>query len=309
MAVQTTSQRGRDFLRAHEGQVLTCYLDPIGIPTIGTGFTTRSAAVRGALAKRGIAKLVAGKTKITAAQSDEILLEVLAAEFEPAVAKNTPETRKQNQFDAAVSFVFNLGVGSVGWQWFKLWRSGQMSAAAKQLAGNYNTAGGKTLPGLVRRRKEEAHLFEYGVYTGLGEGVPRQASNTKTVAPDPVVEEAQSILSAKGFDPGAVDGWMGAKTKAAVIAYQKNHPHLVADGVIGPATLAQLRRDGAATKAALLDGSSSFAASSFVAWLSGLPWVWVGLGVAALVLFYITYRKRDVLMRRINSMLHREVVT
>ena len=81
MTITTTSPRGRAFLRGHVGNPLTCYLDPVGIPTIGQGFTMRSSAVRSALAKRGIAKLVPGKTRITSQQSDDILLEVLAAEI------------------------------------------------------------------------------------------------------------------------------------------------------------------------------------------------------------------------------------
>ena len=32
-----TSSKGRAFIRAHEGNPLTCYLDPIGVPTIGPG--------------------------------------------------------------------------------------------------------------------------------------------------------------------------------------------------------------------------------------------------------------------------------
>jgi len=41
MAITTTSQRGRAFLRGHEGNPLTCYLDSVGVPTIGQGFTMR----------------------------------------------------------------------------------------------------------------------------------------------------------------------------------------------------------------------------------------------------------------------------
>lgn len=46
--ITTTSERGRAFLRAHEGTVLTCYLDSGGVPTICEGFTLRSRAVRAA---------------------------------------------------------------------------------------------------------------------------------------------------------------------------------------------------------------------------------------------------------------------
>lgn len=306
-AITSTSPKGRTFIRGHEGNPLTCYLDPVGIPTIGTGYTMRSAAVRRALAKIGITKLVPGKTKITSAQSDAIFIEVLADEFEPAVVKKSPADRQQHELDAGVSAVFNLGVGAMDWQWAKLWRKGEKAQAADYLGTHYNTAAGKKLPGLVRRRKEEAILFKLGVYTGVGEGVPRTVIETAPARPDPVVKEAQAILSAKGFNPGAIDGWMGEKTAAAVKAYQSVHPHLVADGVIGSATLAQLRRDAVATKEAVQEGAGSLIGSGTAAWAMGLPWGWIAAFVTFIVLGIFVYRKRDVIARRINTLLGREV--
>lgn len=306
-AITSTSPKGRTFIRGHEGNPLTCYLDPVGIPTIGTGYTMRSAAVRRALAKIGITKLVPGKTKITAVQSDAIFVEVLAEEFEPAVVKKSPSDRLQHELDAGVSVVFNLGVGAMDWQWAKLWRKGDKGQAADYLGTHYNTAGGKKLPGLVRRRKEEAVLFKLGIYTGAGEGVPRTATETAPALPDPVVKEAQTILSAKGFNPGAIDGWMGEKTAAAVKAYQSFHPHLVADGVIGSATLAQLRRDAVATKEVVQEGAGSLIGSGTAAWAMGLPWGWAAAVVTIIVLGIFVYRKRDVIARRINTLLGREV--
>lgn len=300
--ITTTSPAGRAFLRGHEGNPLTAYLDPVNVPTIGTGFTMRSKAVRAALAKRGITKLAPGKTKITAAQSDEILAEVLAEEFEPAVVAKSPANRTQYQMDAATSVVFNLGTGAMVWKWADLWRAGRPKDAAEHLANNYNTANGKRLPGLVRRRKEEAHLFRTGEYKGVGAGAPRTATDVAPKKPDPVVKEAQELLTARGFNPGAIDGWMGEKTKAAVIAYQKAHPHLVADGIIGPATLAQLRRDAKAAKDAATKGGGSIVSAGGLSWLAGLPWGWIVAGVAIAALAYFAWRYRDVIARRWNSL-------
>ncbi|MDI7923417.1 glycoside hydrolase family protein [Ferirhizobium litorale] len=311
MTITTTSPRGRAFVRSHEGNPLTCYLDPVGIPTIGTGFTMRSAAVRKELARLGITKLVPGKTKITAEQSDAIFAAVLASEFEPAVVRKSPDTRKQHQLDAAVSATYNLGVGAMDWEWAKLWRAGKPREAAAYLGSHYNTAGGKRLAGLVRRRKEEADLFRTGSYAGVAvtmpEGVPRAAEPAPPSRSDPVVKEAQSILSAKGFNPGAIDGWMGEKTAAAIKEYQKAHPHLVADGILGPATLSQLRRDSVAVKEAVTKGVSSAAGSGALAFASGLPWGWIAVGVAVAVVIYVAYRNRDVIARRWNTMRGKEV--
>ncbi len=192
-------------MRLHEGNPLTAYLDPVGVPTIGTGFTMRSDSVRRELAKIGITKLVPGKTKITAAQSDAILDAVLAAEYVPAVVAGSPADRKQHELDAATSVTFNLGVGAMNWTWADYWRRGQIKKAAAHLAANYNTAKGKKLPGLVRRRKEEALLFEKGIYTGVASAT-KEATAEPPAQPDPVVKEAQELLTAAGLNPGAVDG-------------------------------------------------------------------------------------------------------
>lgn len=306
--ITTTSERGRAFLRAHEGNPLTAYFDPVRVPTIGTGFTMRSRACREALAKIGITKLVPGKTKITAAQSDAILAYALANEFEPSVVRGSPDDRKQHQMDAGSSVVFNLGTGAMKWKWAELWRSGDVVGAARHLANNYNTAGGKRLSGLVRRRKEEAALFATGKYTGIGDGVPRVETPVAPKRPDPVVKEAQELLTARGFNPGAIDGWMGAKTKEAVIAYQNAHPHLVNDGIIGPATIAQLRRDAQAAKDAVTKGGGSVVSTGVAAAAAGLPWAWIAGGVALVVVGYFAWRYRDVIARRWNTMRGKTVV-
>lgn len=306
MPITKISTQGRAFVRLHEGNPLTCYLDPVGIPTIGTGFTMGSDSVRRELAKIGITKLVPGKTKITAAQSDVILDAVLVAEYVPAVVAGSPNDRKQHELDAAASVTFNLGVGAMNWTWAELWRKGQIKKAAAHLASNYNTAKGKKLPGLARRRKEEALLFEKGIYTGVG--VTKDVTAAPPVLPDPVVKEAQELLTTAGLNPGAIDGWMGEKTKAAVIAYQKAHPHLIADGIIGPATIAQLRRDAGAAKDVVTKGASSAAGSGLLAFTAGLPWGWIAAGVLVVVVGYVAYRNRDVIARRWNSWRRKEVV-
>ncbi len=305
MTITTTSPRGRAFMRGHEGNPLTCYLDPVGVPTIGTGFTMRSAAVRRELGRLGITKLVPGKTKITAEQSDAIFAAVLADEFEPAVVASSPANRKQHQMDAAVSAIYNLGTGAMRWTWADLWRAGDIKAAAAYLRSHYNTADGKKLPGLASRRKEEADLFLNGRYaTG---GAVKESTPKPPRKPDAVVKEAQEILTSKGFNPGAIDGWMGEKTRGAIIAYQKAHPHLEADGILGPATLSQLRRDAKALREGATKGVGSAIGSGALAFIAGLPWGWIAVGALLLALGCVAYRYRDVIARRWNTWRGKEV--
>jgi lysozyme len=304
-----TSAKGRAFIALHEGNPLTCYLDPVGVPTIGPGLTNKSAVVT-----RMLGKLTPGKTKITSEQGDRVFAAVLEEEVDPVVTKGMPGA-KQHEFDAGASGSYNLGaVRFMGWEWAKLWRAGKKREAAAYLATHYNTAAGKPFPGLVRRRKEEAILLEKGIYTGIGvttvdkpEGMARTASPEKT-APDPVVKEAQEILAEKGFDPGKVDGWMGPKTEAAIRAYQRMHPHLVVDGKLGMATLSQLRRDAQAVGQVLKDAATkalpSATAAGGAAFYTGLPWE-VIVPVALVVLFalvaFFAWRYRDVIARRLNT--------
>lgn len=294
-----TSLKGRAFLRAHEGDVLTAYLDPVGVPTIGVGFTNKSR-----IATQMLGKIVPGKTKITREQSDRILREMLDKEYEPLV--DMPGA-KQHEFDAGVSVVWNLGGRAMDWQWAKLWRSGRKKEAAAYLSSHYNTAKGKKLPGLVRRRREEADLLLYGTYTGIGEGTPREAQEKQPALPDPVVKEAQEILTSRGFDPGAIDGWLGPKTKAAVKRYQEFHPHLVNDGILGPATLSQLRRDAQAVKSAAKNAAGAGWAAGAVSAAAGLPWLWIGVGAAVLAVVFVAWRYRDVVKARLNKVTSKPV--
>lgn len=297
-----TSEKGRAFIRSHEGDVLTCYLDPVGIPTIGIGFTNRTPTVTAMLGR-----LRPGVTKITREQSDRVFREVLEKDFEPAVERGMPGAR-QHEFDAAVSVAYNLGVGAMRWQWAKLWRAGQKRDAAAYLGSHYNTAKGRRLAGLVRRRREEALLLSSGIYTGVDapghaqpEGVPRRETQNPPREPDPMVKEAQDILREKGFDPGESDGWMGSKTKAAIEEYQRMHPHLTVDGILGPATIAQLRRDAQALRDAAKNGGGLTSAVTVGSYFAGLPWGWIALGVAVLAAGYFAWRYRDVIVRRWNT--------
>jgi len=92
-----TSANGRKEIALREGNILKTYKDSVGVLTIGVGHT--SAA--------GLPKVTAGMT-ITAAESDEILSRDLGA-VEKEIDKLVKVPLTQNQFDALVSLVFNIG--------------------------------------------------------------------------------------------------------------------------------------------------------------------------------------------------------
>ncbi|CAI1079295.1 Phage-related lysozyme (muraminidase) [Serratia entomophila] len=81
------------------------------------------------------------------------------AESERAVNQYVHVPLTQNQFDALVSFVFNLGVGNFRTSTLlKKLNAGDYDGAAQEF-GRWIHAGGKALPGLVRRREAESALF------------------------------------------------------------------------------------------------------------------------------------------------------
>lgn len=143
-AGQSVSASGVELIKSHEGLSLKAYPDPGsgGEPwTIGYGHTGG--------VKRG--------DVITQSQAEAFLRDDLRR-FERAVSRLAPRTT-QNQFDALVSFAFNLGEGNLEKSTLlNKHNAGDYAGAAKEFI-RWNRAAGKVLNGLTRRRTEEAALY------------------------------------------------------------------------------------------------------------------------------------------------------
>ena len=139
------SDKGIEFLIKEEGEVLHAYRCAAGVWTIGVGHTGG----------------VTPNMKITKEQSRQLLKSDLCR-FEKAVSETIKHELLQHQFDALVSFSFNVGTQAF-----------INSTLAKKINANapwneiraeflrWNKAGGKVLVALTSRRKREAKLF-YG---------------------------------------------------------------------------------------------------------------------------------------------------
>lgn len=142
----TYDQAGLNLTEAEEGLRLTAYPDPGtgGDPwTIGYGHT-------GADVHPG---LVITKDKA------EQLLRADVRTAEAAVKRLVKVQLSQNQYDALVDFVFNVGEGNFAYSTLlKLLNQGNFKAASLQF-DRWNKAGGKILNGLIRRRDNEEALF------------------------------------------------------------------------------------------------------------------------------------------------------
>lgn len=147
MEVKKTSPAWVARIAGFEGCRLTAYRDasPQGIWTVGVGHT-------GAGVSQGLT--------ITKERAEQLLASDLLT-FEEAVLRTVHVPLNQNQFDALVSFAFNVK----GWKTcdlIELVNAGKFQEAADHFP-HYCHAGAGILPGLVKRRAAERNLFLSGI--------------------------------------------------------------------------------------------------------------------------------------------------
>lgn len=281
-----TSAQGVATLKHHEGEVLRAYRCPAGIWTIGVGLTAAS----------GVVKPKAGMV-ITSAQSTNLLGEALRRNYEPAV-KAEMKGARQHEFDAGVSFHFNTGAIRKA-TWVKKWRAKAAASVIRSGLLAWNKGGGKVLPGLVRRREDEARMLLEGKYPDAAKAparlVPHPALGTWAL---PMTEtekaEAREAFGSLGYGAGRY----APLPIESVKAFQRDHG-LTVDGIIGRATLSTLqRRIDAAEKAkpaAAAPVIASAAPATGAAEVLTLPPSadWLILGLAAAYGLWVAYRYRD----------------
>lgn len=143
-----SSQKLVDLVKSFEGLRLEPYKCSAGVPTIGYGTTKYPNGVFVGMQD----------PEITAGYAEQYLKHDLG-KFEAGVTKVVTVPLSQNQFDALVSFSYNLGLGALkGSTLLKLLNAGKPSEAAKEFP-RWNKAGGKELAGLTKRRLAEQALF------------------------------------------------------------------------------------------------------------------------------------------------------
>lgn len=123
------------------------YIDPVGVLTIGWGHTNDNG------------RKFDSSAIWTQAECDTEFLNDMAI-FEKAVNNLVTVPINQDQFDALVSFTFNLGAGNLRQSTLLKKLNAADFAGAAQEFQRWNKAGGKVLPGLTRRRACEALLFQ-----------------------------------------------------------------------------------------------------------------------------------------------------
>jgi len=147
-------------IKKDEGVRNKPYQCPALLWTVGVGHVIDPNHAKVKLADRKALPIPAGWDRIlTSIEIDEILRTDLNR-FEQGVLRLIKVPLTQGQFDALVSFSFNVGLGNLqnSTLRMKLNRS-EYDAAAEQFLV-WTKAGGKVLPGLVKRRTHEKEMFE-----------------------------------------------------------------------------------------------------------------------------------------------------
>ena len=150
------SKPGARFIARFEGFRAELYNDAAGHCTIGYGHLVHRGAIDGS-------EPAEFKGSITRQRALELLQEDARA-AESAVNDNVTVSLSQHQFDALVSFVFNVGSGNFSSSTLlRKLNSGLHQSVPSELSKWVN-AGGRRLEGLVTRRRAEGILFATGTY-------------------------------------------------------------------------------------------------------------------------------------------------
>ena len=143
-----TSDKGVALIKQFEGFSAKPYLCPAGVPTIGYGATYYPDGKKVTLRDK----------PVTEADATAMLRSMLV-QYENGVSRYVQVPITQGQFDALVSFAYNLGLAALkGSTLLRLVNERNYVGAAAQFS-RWNKAGGKVLPGLTRRREAERKLF------------------------------------------------------------------------------------------------------------------------------------------------------
>lgn len=134
--------------RCFEGMYLRPYLCPAGVPTIGYGATYYEDGTRVTLQDAPIIR----------ERAESLLLWMVRTRYLPAVLKLCPGVDSPERLAALIDFTFNLGAGSLRASTLRRRvNAGDWRVVPGEFR-KWNKAGGRVLPGLTRRREEEARI-------------------------------------------------------------------------------------------------------------------------------------------------------
>jgi len=199
------SESGLDLIKAFEscmraigGGRFKAYLDPVNVLTIGWGHTNHHPPQFGA------------EVVWTQKQCDDALVRDIAI-FEDVIHRRVKVLLAQHQFDALVSFAYNVGEGNLAKSsLLRKVNARDFDGAAREFH-NWTRAGGRVLPGLVRRRASESLMFQ-GIIDRNYDGKPdapvaRRLDPPPPPPPSPAPEAVTTTGAGAAVAVGIQQGW------------------------------------------------------------------------------------------------------
>jgi lysozyme len=149
MKITKTGIAGIEMIKTFEGFKSAPYKCPAGIPTIGYGATFYPNGKKVTMTDKALSET----------ESVELLKHMLVS-FEKYIDSYCRDDINQNQFDALVSFAYNLGPANLkSSTLLKKVNANPEDETIKLEFMKWVKAGGKTLKGLVARREAESKLY------------------------------------------------------------------------------------------------------------------------------------------------------
>jgi LysM repeat protein len=184
-------------MKGRTGAEIVRDLTAAGVNSTTATAVSRAAGLEGSAA-RNFANNNAGLVTLTPAQ--ETKLQAIAARpFEKVVAENVKVPLTQNQFDALVSFAYNIGEGAfLDSTALRKINAGDYAGGAEAMK-LFNKSGGEVIQGLVNRRNDEVRLFNTPG-APLATGTPPVNTPPVTTPPAPTGNVSPRFDSNPGLD-------------------------------------------------------------------------------------------------------------
>jgi lysozyme len=154
------SEQCIEMIKHHEGVRYKPYRCPALLWTVGVGHVIDQSHIRVPIEQRKELPIPAGWDRTLSKEEVDAILSKDLESFENGVLRLAPAlVNKQSAFDACVSFAFNVGLGNFQRSSIRMKiNRGDFEGAAQEFM-KWTKAGGRELPGLVKRRKDEQALF------------------------------------------------------------------------------------------------------------------------------------------------------
>lgn len=154
------STKAIEMIKHHEGVRVKPYRCPARLWTVGVGHVIDPAHTKVPFDQRLELQIPAGWDRTLSMEEVDAILGKDLESFERGVVRLCPAAvDRQGHLDALTSFSFNVGLGNLQRSTIRQkYNRGDYDGAAEAFL-DWTKAGGKVLPGLVKRRNDERALF------------------------------------------------------------------------------------------------------------------------------------------------------